>query len=197
MFRKPLRDNVWLALFEERHAEAIFATVDRHRESLRTWLPWVDLTTSPEPSLAFIRDALAQFAKNEGFSAGIFVDGELAGGIGTKTIDWTNRKVEIGYWLAPPYEGRGIMTDAVRALVEHAFEEWQLHRVYLHCATGNAKSCAVAERAGFRLDGVLRESQLLYGVYHDLNEYGLLVGQAVSPATPRADEPSAPLPNEK
>jgi RimJ/RimL family protein N-acetyltransferase len=39
---------------------------------------------------------------------------------------------------------------------------------------------------GFRLEGVLRESQLLYGVYHDLNEYGLLVGQAVSPAAGHA-----------
>lgn len=177
MFRRTLRENVWLAMFEERHAEAIFTTVDQHRESLRTWLPWVDLTTSPEHSRAFIRVALAQFAKNEGFSAGIFANGEVAGGIGTKTIDWLNRKVEVGYWLAPPYQGRGIMTDTVRALVEHAFFEWELHRVYLHCATGNAKSCAVAERVGFRLEGVLRESQLLHGVYHDLNEYGLLAGE--------------------
>jgi ribosomal-protein-serine acetyltransferase len=65
MFRRTLRENVWLALFEERHAEAIFATVDRHRESLRTWLPWVDLTTSPEPSRAHIRTALARAVREE------------------------------------------------------------------------------------------------------------------------------------
>ena len=71
MFSKPLRDGFELRLVEERHAEEMFAVVDRERQHLRAWLPWVDATRSPDDSLAFIRASLEQFANNKGFAAGI------------------------------------------------------------------------------------------------------------------------------
>ena len=68
--------------------------------------------------------------------------------MGTNILDSVNRKVEIGYWIAFGFQGRGIVTAACRAVIDHAFEERGLNRVEIHCATGNGKSCAIPEAAG-------------------------------------------------
>src|SRR5437660_5725991 len=136
MFRAPLRSGFELRLVEERHAPAIFATVDRERQSLRQWLPWVDATRTQDDTLAFIRASLEQFAANNGFAAGLWNHDSYIGGIGTHKIDWLNRKVEIGYWLSESFQGKGLMTDASRALVAHALGELDLNRVEIHCAAG-------------------------------------------------------------
>jgi len=165
---------VYLRLLEERHAQAAFTAVDRDRAYLREWLPWVDLTTEVDYTASFIKTSLTQFANNEGLSAGIWRGDEFIGGIGTHKIDWLNRRVEIGYWIASRFQGRGIVTAACRALIDHAFCEWDLNRVEIHCAAGNEKSCAIPKRLGFRMEGVLREAQLLNGSYRDINVYALL-----------------------
>jgi ribosomal-protein-serine acetyltransferase len=174
MFQKAIRDGVYLQVLEERHAPEVFAVVDRERNYLREWLPWVDMSIEVEDTLNFIKTSLQQFAGNDGFSAGIWSGDEFIGGIGTHRIDWLYRRVEIGYWIAQKYQGRGIVTDACRAVIDHAFDEWKLNRVEIHCATGNAKSCAIPKRLGFQLEGLLREAQLLNGEYLDINVYGML-----------------------
>jgi len=175
VFHKNIRDGVTVKLMEERqHAPEVYAVVDRERAYLREWLPWVDMSTGVEHTRNFIKTSLQQFAGNDGFSAGIWLGDELIGGIGTHKIDWLYRRVEIGYWLAPKYQGRGIVTDACRAVIDHAFEEWKLNRVEIHCATGNAKSCAIPKRLGFQFEGMLREAQLLNGEYQDINVYAML-----------------------
>ena len=82
MFQLSIRQDVYLQVMEERHAEAVYAVVDRDREHLRPWLPWVDQSTSAEYTRQFIRGALEQFSRNQGFSAAIWIDGQVAGGIG-------------------------------------------------------------------------------------------------------------------
>ena len=174
MFRKNLQNGVYLQLLEDRHAEEVFAVVDRERQYLREWLPWVDDSTEVAHTATFIKNSLQQFANNEGFAGGIWCGGEFAGVVGTHKLDWLNRKIEIGYWIAPKFQGKGIVTDACRALIRHAFEEWKLNRVEIHCATGNKKSCGIPERLGFQFEGVQREAQLLHGNYIDIRVYALL-----------------------
>lgn len=174
MFEKKIQEGVCLRLMEERHAPEVFTVVDRERAYLREWLPWVDMTTEAEHTLNFIKTSLDQFANNDGFSAGIWSGDEFVGGIGTHKIDWLYRRVEIGYWIAQRFQGRGIVTDACRAVMEHAFHGWKLNRVEIHCATGNQKSCAIPKRLGFQFEGLLREAQLLNGRYLDINVYAML-----------------------
>lgn len=164
---------------EDRHVEEIFALVDRNREHLRPWLPWA-AAPAIENTRDFIRKALEQFAANDGFHAGIWVDGKYAGGAGFHKIDWTNRKVELGYWIGREYEGRGLVTLACRSLIAHAFSEWKLNRVEIRCAADNTRSNEVARRLNFRLDGTLRDGHLLYGRYHDLHIYSMLASEAGS-----------------
>jgi ribosomal-protein-serine acetyltransferase len=174
VFQSQIQDDVFLQLLEERHAPEVFRLVDRERAYLREWLPWVDSTTAVEHTRDFIKTSLEQFAADEGLAAGIWCGDEFAGTVGTHKINWPNRKVEIGYWIASKFQGLGIVTSACRSLIDHVFEQWDLNRVEIHCATTNKKSCSVAERLGFQLEGVLREAQLVGPRYLDLNVYAML-----------------------
>jgi ribosomal-protein-serine acetyltransferase len=174
MFHLTIRDGIDLRLLEERHAAAAFDVVDRNRAHLREWLPWVDTTLEVADTARFIKSALHQFANNEGFAAGIWCGEEFAGTIGFHKIDWVNRKAELGYWLAEAFQGRGIMTDVCRAAARFAFREWKLHRLEIHCATGNSRSNAVAKRIGFQLEATLRESSMLHGRPVDMNIWSML-----------------------
>jgi ribosomal-protein-serine acetyltransferase len=176
MFAVRIREDCELKLVEERHAPAVFACVDRNRATLREWLPWVDSSTHLDFTRNFIRTSLARFAEECAVQAGIWVGNEFAGMIGYVGVDWLNHKTEIGYWLAPTYEGRGLMTDACRALVGHAFRELGLNRVEIRCATANRRSRAIPERLGFREEGILRQAQLLHNRYVDLVLYSMLAG---------------------
>jgi ribosomal-protein-serine acetyltransferase len=174
MFSAPVRPGLELRLLEERHSSIVFALADRERQRLRQWLPWVDATKSEDDILAFIRRSLEQFANNNGFAAGIWEHGQFVGVIGLHPIDWRNRRVEIGYWVGSEFEGRGIITDACRAIVKHLFVELELNRVEIHCASANARSIGVPRRLGFAHEGVRREMQLLHGRYVDAEVYVML-----------------------
>ena len=174
MFSTPLREDFDLRLLEEHHASEVFAAVERNREHLRHWLPWVDATRTKDDGIAFIRSTLEMFAAHEGFTAGIWHRERVAGVIGTHRIDWRNRRVELGYWLAREFEGRGIVTDACRVAITHLFREMDLNRVEIRCAAGNAKSSAIPRRLGFKLEGTHREAELVNGRYHDLLVFGML-----------------------
>jgi ribosomal-protein-serine acetyltransferase len=174
MFSAVIRPGLELRLLEERHSSTVYPLADRNREHLREWFAWVDATKSEDDILAFIRRSLNQFASNLGFSAGIWEQSRYAGNISLHKVDWLNRRAEIGYWLGREFQGRGIVTDACRAVTRHALVELDLNRVEIRCATGNAKSKAIPLRLGFTLEGVLRQAELLHERYVDLEVYSML-----------------------
>jgi ribosomal-protein-serine acetyltransferase len=174
MFSAPLRNGFDLRLLEERHATEMVATIDRNREHLRQWLPWVDATRTVDDALAFIRSSLEIFAAHQGFTTAIWYRDQVAGVVGTHRIDWRNRRAELGYWLAREFEGQGVVTDACRLAIIRLFHEMDLNRVEIRCAAGNAKSIAIPRRLGFKLEGTLRDAELVNGRFHDLLVYGML-----------------------
>src|SRR5262249_24708587 len=159
MFRATVRPGVELKLLEERHATTVFALIDKDRQYLREWLPFVDSTVTQDDTLAFIRFSLGQFAANEGLAAGIWQVSVFCGVLGTRKIDWMNRRVEIGYWIGRAAQGAGIVTDCCRALINHAFKEWDLNRIEIQCGVGNEKSAAIPKRLGFTLEGTRRQAE--------------------------------------
>ena len=82
MFRYEIGDDAELRMLEDRHAEELFALVDRNRKHLREWLPFLDTTTSVEDERDFIKSALDRFATDGSFAAGIWFKGKIAGVIG-------------------------------------------------------------------------------------------------------------------
>lgn len=159
-----------LRLFAPSHAGALFALVDANRAYLRVWLPCLDELRSVADAAALIAAAREQTAAG-GIVAGVWYRGELAGMVGFNALDPANRAAEIGYWLGAGFQGRGIMTCAVRAVVQYAFAELRLHRVTAMCAVGNTRSAAVVRRLGFTCETVIREVEWLSGHFVDDEVY--------------------------
>ncbi|MDE3056636.1 MAG: GNAT family N-acetyltransferase [Bacteroidota bacterium] len=163
-----------LRTFERSDAEALFALIEKNRSDLRTWLPWVDLNASVKDSEKFITNSAEQLHGGNGFQIGIWYKGELGGVIGFHPIDWMNLCVMIGYWLGEEFRGKGLVTEAVRLLVNYAFTQYQLHRVEIKCATENHKSIAIPQRLGFTEEGTLREAERFSDHYVDLIVFSML-----------------------
>jgi RimJ/RimL family protein N-acetyltransferase/GNAT superfamily N-acetyltransferase len=100
-------------------------------------------------------------------------DGFL-GSISLLRFAWSDARCEIGYWVAPWGRGRGAATIATRLLSHWALTELGLHRIELHAAPENAASQRVAERAGFRREGRLRDREPAKDGWRDLWIFGLL-----------------------
>lgn len=169
--RFDLGEGAELRSLEPEDAEAVYAVIDANREHLRRWFPWVDPTVSPAETRAFIERSRASDTDVE--AVGIWVNGEYAGNIGMR-IDPLNNHGELGYWLAEPFEGRGLVTKGCRGLIEHGLHQLGLHRIEIKAAPHNVRSRAVAERLGFTQEAQLREAGLTADGYHDLVVYGLL-----------------------
>ncbi len=177
MFRRKVAPGLEIRHFEMRDAEAVFGAVERNRDRLREWLPWVDQTRSLEDIRQFISRAAAQTEAGRGPQAIIWEGGDLAGSIGFHPIDWPNRSASIGYWLDAAHEGRGLITRCCACLLGYAFQELRLHRVEIRCGTGNIRSCAVPERLGFTREGVAREAEWVSGRWVDLVVWSMLAGE--------------------
>ena len=152
-------------------AQALYALIDANREHLRPWMIWEHTTKSVDDTRTYIQSCLDDPVSIEG--NGMFVDGELAGGIGLD-IDTLSNSGEIGYWLAKRYEGRGIVTRACERFFDMAFDELGLHRMELQAASDNVRSRAVAGRLGMREEGVWRDGIRIADGYLDSVGYGIL-----------------------
>lgn len=98
---------------------------------------------------------------------------ELIGCIGLELKDDVYRNsAELGYWLAEPFWGGGIASSAVQAMVKYAFQELGLKRVFAGVFETNPASARVLEKAGFQLEGRLRQHVTKHGKTLDLLMYG-------------------------
>lgn len=124
------------------------------------------------PSPYTSEDARRFIAMATGPSRTIFlaieVQGEAAGGIGIHPLDDVYRRTaEIGYWLAEPFWGKGIITDAVRAFVPVAFSQTDLVRIQAGIFSNNPASMRVLEKCGFIREAVHRNAITKNGVMMD------------------------------
>ncbi|MEM1219109.1 MAG: GNAT family N-acetyltransferase [Bacteroidota bacterium] len=88
---------------------------------------------------------------------------------------------DIGYWLAAPYRGQGIMGKAIVRLVQYLSEEWQVQRVVATVIESNDASRRVLEKAGFLQEGFLRKRFQKNGVFLNVYLYALLVEAKAKP----------------
>jgi RimJ/RimL family protein N-acetyltransferase len=108
------------------------------------------------------------------FNFTILFSSVIIGSIGLDHFDEATISASLGYWLHSDYTGRGLMTEAVAAAVEFAFSQLTLHRLWLHAGVDNLASIRVAEKAGFRREGRLRDAGRGALGWHDVYVYGLL-----------------------
>lgn len=83
----------------------------------------------------------------------------------------------LAYWLLPEYRGKGYATEGAGLLVNYAFQNLPLHRIFAWTIDYNEASQSVLRRLGFSHEGTHREHIFRNGEYHDTEHYGLLVSE--------------------
>lgn len=160
--------------YQSTDAEALFAAIDRERRHLGPWLSWVAASTRLQHSLDFIERSRQQIQDQQALPLGIFFDGELIGGTGMHEWNRETRCAQVGYWICRQHEGKGIIVRAVEALLHYLYKEVGLNKVEIRFVTANKRSAAVAQRLGFRTEGIIRQAFLRNGMLEDLAVTGML-----------------------
>ncbi|GGM21552.1 GNAT family N-acetyltransferase [Dactylosporangium sucinum] len=174
MFSVPLAEGAELRPLEPWQAGEFLAHMDRARAVVDPWIPWAGRSTDLETTRLTLQRYADLQARDAGRLFGIWLDGTLVGGTMFVSFDAEGGVAEVGVWLEPAAQGRGLITAAVRVLIDWAFRVRGLHRIEWHCRTDNVASSNVARRLGMRLDGVLRESYLYRDVRHDTQIWSIL-----------------------
>lgn len=174
MLHLTVPGDIVLRTYDPEDAAALFHTIEANRAHLRRWLTWVDSTRQEAHSLSFILNARQQQQEQRSLALGIFRQGQLIGGIGMQDWDHSLRKASIGFWLSKTAEGQGIIQQCAPVFIRFLFENLDLNKVEIHYLPGNSRSAKAALQLGFRTEGLLRDSFLMHGSYHDLVITGLL-----------------------
>jgi RimJ/RimL family protein N-acetyltransferase len=143
---------------------------------------WLDRLPSPYGALdarTFLEHARTLDAVGSAEHFAIDLDGRLAGSITVRFDFWEPGDADVGYWVAPWARRRGVATRALVLVASLALRERGVARLQLRADVDNAASLAVAERAGFVRDGVIRAARLNVrrGRRVDLALYSLLPGE--------------------
>lgn len=180
MLSHSLGDTAELRPLEPWQAPLFAAYVERHRAHLAPWLPWAVSITDEASARAFLQRYADGAAADGRRIYGLWLDGELVGGTLFRIFDPAVSTCEIGVWLSPDAEGRGLVTRAVTAMVDWAVRERGISRVEWHCVPENSRSRAVAVRLGMTHEGTLREDYEHAGRRWDSEVWALLAHEWVT-----------------
>ena len=136
----------------------LHAAVTESMDELLPWMPWPKEHRTVEDSEASSREARVRFLERTELRMHLYLrgTGTLVGSSGLHRIDWDVPKFEIGYWCRTRFSGQGYATEAVRGIAAFALDTLGAERAEIRCDPRNRPSARVAERAGFRLEGELR-----------------------------------------
>jgi ribosomal-protein-alanine N-acetyltransferase len=83
-------------------------------------------------------------------------------------------RAELGYVLSREHRGKGLMPEAVRAVIRFGFGRMELNRIQARCVAENTASARVMEKVGMTYEGTLRESEYIKGAFWDIKIYSIL-----------------------
>lgn len=139
------------------HATALTEAVRSSLPELKVWMPWATDSYDEAGARANLRSAIAAFVTQADFRYHMFDrSGRLVGSTGLHSLKWAVPRCEIGYWVRSDATGQGYAAAAVRALSQVGFEQLGVRRIDIRCDDENLASARVAEKCGYRLEGVLR-----------------------------------------
>ena len=154
-----------------------------NQDRLSRWEPWACAPLSPDDTAGFLGASARRWAEGRELPLAMVVRGaagwELVGSCGL-WLDDAGTAASLGYWVDVWYEGRGLVTRAARAVLDHAFRAYDLARVEISTVAENMRSRAVAERLGFTYEGVRRQAIAFPAARCDQAIYGLLADEWVA-----------------
>lgn len=167
-------ENIILRPVEPEDAKSLFDLINLHRDSLRTWLPFVDYTKKWEDTRDFVLSVTEKHPDEREDLFLIVFKENIAGLIGFRSTDLPNRRTELGYWIAPVYEGLGLVTKSCTSLIDYCFRVKNFNRIAIRVAEGNTRSSNIPRRLGFKQEGIERDGEYLNNRFVNLEVFSLL-----------------------
>ncbi|MFC0627026.1 GNAT family N-acetyltransferase [Kribbella deserti] len=158
MYAVPLTADAELRPLEPWQAAEFLAHVEKARADIVRYIPWAAIVVDEESARGFLQTYADRQAADGGRIDGIWLAGELVGGVLFRTFDPAAGTCEIGVWLAAHAQGQGLVSRACQVLIEWAIGPRGLYRVEWKCAPDNEPSKAVARRLGMSFEGTLRSA---------------------------------------
>lgn len=162
-------DTIWLSSRNNhKYDEDMWFEIDKNRDFLRTYMPWVDKTNSLQDCNSATDMFTDKWQKGTDFAYSIVLKsiGKAIGSIDVHNVDRENHSAEIGYWLAKEYNGLGYMTQAVKLIETEAFLQG-LHRLVITTQQENTRSSNVAKRSGYIFEGANKDAIFNDNTFHD------------------------------
>jgi ribosomal-protein-serine acetyltransferase len=182
MFAQSLGDGAELAMLEPWHAEEFFATLDRARPDLIAAIPAAHKVHSVDEARATLQQWADAHAADTRHLFGVWSDGEFVGVVQLFSFDAAMGTCEMGVWLAPWVQGRGLITKACWHVLDWAFRVRGMRRVQWCNNPENVRSGAAARRLGMTREGLLRSAFALDGKRWDNEVWSLIAEEWPTPA---------------
>ncbi len=169
--------KIILRKFKIEDADQVYENV--REPSHRPWAYTIKDPYSLKDAADWIEKTHKDFATREAFQFAIVLKdtGEVIGGAGLHSINWNNRKAEVGYLIRKQDRGKGYATEVAKLLLNHAFKDLQLNKIGARMFAENEASRKILEKCGFTLEGTFRKERFKDGIYYDELRYGLLYSE--------------------
>lgn len=169
IFLESPEDSFSLKAFDAEQAEPLWAliTSDRHSpERKHSWPGASDLSSLRDYLKAC--DIENPLADEIGYC--LFFKNQIIGSFHIHSVSWKNRRLEVGYWLHFEFEGQGLISKALK-MIENHLQSMGFHRIEIRCDPANQKSCALAERNDYLLEGTLQDHEIVLGQFKNTAIY--------------------------
>ncbi|WP_042360535.1 GNAT family N-acetyltransferase [Geomicrobium sp. JCM 19055] len=166
-------DRLYLRVFEKSDAQSVQALCNNKNIYKSTlYLPYPYALSD---ALRWIETHKKNFDDNRSYEFAVTdrESGTLYGAISLSNNQRFNHG-ELAYWIGEEHWGNGYGTEAARAMVEFAFEEKKLHKVFARFFKSNPASGAIMQKIGMEQEGVLKDQVVKDGRYEDLIHYGII-----------------------
>jgi [ribosomal protein S5]-alanine N-acetyltransferase len=166
-------DRLVLRKMTPNDAEAVFAYASD--PEVTRYVIW-ETHRSIEDSRAFLDLVTSKYESGGEPEWGIVYKGDhrLVGTCGIVSWEPYHVRAELGYALSRAYWGRGLVVEAVGAMISFGFKEMNLNRIEARCIAENTASARVMEKAGMLYEGTLRRRELIKGEHRDIKVYSIL-----------------------
>ena len=193
MFTLAIDDEITVRTLHPDDAEELFALLEANRGRLKPWIHPSALPETPKATRVFTiecyfgsldpmeaistpySDEVRPYfpPDNPAMEMGIWLNGRLAGEVSLSFLEDSPTAAEFGYWLGSDYEGKGLVTRCVSALMDYAIAHLSIERFVIGCAESNHRSRAVPERLGYRVYARVPGGEVIGERVYDRVVYGM------------------------
>lgn len=165
-------DRLVLRIADEKDIDELAAFYAANSKHLQKWMPdWLSQCGVAEYWQRRIPELVRKAEREEGYGFHIFEHEQPKSPIGlialTSILRGDLQTANLGYGLGESWQGRGLMREAIDAVLAFGFEELDLHRIEAYIDPGNERSLSVAAKCGLEIEGLARGSMWMQGKWRD------------------------------